>query len=116
MAGIWTNAYISLAYGALPALVVAEVDGNETGVATSVNAIARTVGSSIAAALVAVLLGRADAATGLPPEHGFVIIFVAGAVTAGLAMVLIAGSRGGRRRAVSAEAAVDSRAMNHEWG
>jgi MFS family permease len=116
VAGIWTNAYISLAYGALPALVVAEVDGNETGVATSVNAIARTVGSSIAAALVAVLLGRTDAATGLPSEHGFVTIFIAGAVTAGLAMVLIAGSRGGRRHAVSPEGTVDSRAMNHEWG
>jgi MFS family permease len=116
VAGIWTNAYISLAYGALPALVVSEVEGNETGVATSVNAIARTVGSSIAAALVAVLLGRTDPATGLPPEHGFVTIFVAGAVTAGLAMLLIAGSRNGQRDVVSPEATVDSRAMNHEWG
>ncbi|MDT5325460.1 MAG: hypothetical protein QOF25_2612 [Mycobacterium sp.] len=41
VAGIWTNGYISLAYGALPALVVSEVDGGETGVATGVNAIAR---------------------------------------------------------------------------
>jgi MFS family permease len=116
VAGIWTNAYISLAYGALPALVVSEVDGNETGVATSVNAIARTVGSAIAAALVAVVLGRTATGTGQPAEHGFVTIFIAGAVTAGLAMVLIAGSRGGKAKVVSAEAAVDSRAMNHEWG
>lgn len=116
VAGIWTNAYISLAYGALPALVVSEVDGSETGVATGVNAIARTVGSSIAAALVAVLLGRTVASTGLPPEHGFVTIFLAGAVTAALAMIMIAVSRPGRREEVSAEATVDSRAMNHEWG
>jgi MFS family permease len=116
VAGIWTNAYISLAYGALPALVVSEVDGSETGVATGVNAIARTVGSSIAAAVVAVLLGRTDAATGLPPEHAFVTIFTAGAVTAGLAMMLIGVSRSGRRDAVSPGATVDSRAMNHEWG
>jgi predicted MFS family arabinose efflux permease len=115
-AGIWTNAYISLAYGALPALVVSEVDSNETGVATGVNAIARTVGSAIAAAVVAVLLGRTNSTTGVPPEHGFVTIFIAGAVTAGLAMALIAGSRSARRDAVSAEATVDSRAMNHEWG
>ena len=115
MAGIWTNAYISLAYGALPALVVSEVDGDETGVATGVNAIARTVGSSIAAALVAVVLGRLNPATGLPSEHGFVTIFLAGAVTAGLAMALIAATRSGRR-AMSPEATVDSRAMNHEWG
>ena len=116
VAGIWTNAYISLAYGALPALVVSEVDGHETGVATSVNAIARTVGSSVAAALVAVLLGRTVADTGLPAEHAFVTIFVGGAVTAGLAMALIAVSRSGTRKEVSPEAAMESRAMNHEWG
>jgi hypothetical protein len=115
-AGIWTNAYISLAYGALPALVVSEVDGGETGVATGVNAIARTVGSAMAAAVVAVLLGRPMATTGMPPEHAFVTIFIAGAVTAALAMVLIAVSRGRRRDVVSVEAKVDSRAMNHEWG
>ena len=116
VAGIWINAYISLAYGALPALVVSEVDNDETGVATGVNAIARTVGSSIAAALVAVLLGRSAAATGLPTEHAFVVIFLAGAVTAGLAMVLIACLAQPTGHADSAEATVDSRAMNHEWG
>ena len=57
-ASILANAYISLGYGALPALVVSEVEAGETGVATSMNAIARTVGSSTAAALVAVVLGR----------------------------------------------------------
>lgn len=116
VAGIWTNAYISLAYGALPALVVSEVDAAETGVATGVNAIARTVGSSMAAAVVAVLLGRTVTGTGLPPEHAFVTIFVAGAITAALAMVLIAVSRSRRRVAISVEATVESRAMNHEWG
>jgi len=116
VAGIFSNGYISLAYGALPALVVSEVDGGETGVATGVNAIARTVGSAIAAAAVAVLLGRPTAATGMPPEHAFVTIFIAGAVTAGLALVLIAGSRGRQRQVESAEATVDVRAMNHEWG
>jgi MFS family permease len=120
VAGIFSNGYISLAYGALPALVVSEVDGGETGVATGVNAIARTVGSAIAAAAVAVLLSRPVAATGMPPEHAFVTIFIAGAVTAGLALVLIAGSRGRQRQVESVEATVeatvDVRAMNHEWG
>lgn len=114
-AGILVNAYISLGYGALPALVVSEVDGDETGVATGVNAIARTVGSSIAAAAVAVLLGQSASATGLPPEHAFVVIFLAGAVTAGLAMVLIALSRS-RKDTRTAEGTIESRAMNHEWG
>ena len=57
-ASILANVYISLGYGALPTLVVNEVAAGETGVATSMNAIARTIGSSTAAALVAVLLAR----------------------------------------------------------
>jgi len=114
VAGLATNAYISLAYGALPALVVGEAGPGETGVATGVNAIARTVGSSMAAAVVAVLLGHSRSG-GPPAETAFVVIFAAGAVTAALATVLIA-LTGRVPRADSPDATVDSRAMNHEWG
>ncbi len=116
VAGTWTNAYISLAYGALPALVVSEAAAGETGVATGVNAIARTVGSSIAAAVVAVLLGHVSPTTGLPADSSFVAIFFAGAGTAALATILIAVSGTRARRTESPDAEVDSRAMNHEWG
>jgi MFS family permease len=113
-ASILANAYIALGYGALPALVVAEVEAGETGVATSMNAIARTIGSSTAAALVAVLLARTTA--GVPMESSFVVIFIGGAVTAALAMVLIALSRPRTGAIESVEARYESRAMNHEWG
>ncbi|MFG1932919.1 MFS transporter [Mycobacterium sp. NPDC048908] len=113
-AGILANAYISLGYGALPALVVAEVGAAETGIATSMNAIARTVGSALAAAVVAVLLGRS--VNGVPMESSFVAIFAGGAITAALAMVLIAFSRPRRATIESVEARYESRAMNHEWG
>lgn len=116
IAGILTNAYISLGYGALPALVVAEVQADETGVATSMNAIARTIGSSTAAALVAVLLSRVVAGTDVPMESSFFVIFLGGAVTAALAMVLIAISRVGTPEPESVEARYETRAMNHEWG
>lgn len=112
-ASILANAYISLGYGALPALVVGDSDPGETGVATSMNAIARTVGSSTAAAIVAVLIGRTTA-TGAPSESSFTAIFLGGAVTALLAMALIAVSH--PRAAKSAEARLESQAMNHEWG
>lgn len=115
-AGIFANAYVSLAYGALPALVVSEADRGETGIATGLNAIARTVGSAVAAAIVAVLLGHPLAGTGQPPESSYIIIFVAGAVTAALATVLIAVSKGRPRTGAPGYATVDSRAMNHEWG
>lgn len=112
VAGVLTNAYISLGYGALPALVVSEVDANETGIATSMNAIARTIGSSLAAAVVAVLLGHRI----VPTEISFVTIFVAGAVTAALALALIAVSRAPDRHRESVRTLSESRAMNHEWG
>lgn len=116
VAGILANAYISLGYGALPALIVGDVDAGETGVATGMNAIARTIGSSTAAAVVAVLLSHTQSGTGLPVEAGFVTIFWAGAVTAALAMVLIALSRSRERGVDSDEARYETRAMNHEWG
>ncbi len=116
VASILANAYISLGYGALPALVVNEVSAGETGVATGMNAIARTVGSSVAAAIVAVLLGRPSAGSSVPMEGSFVAIFLGGAVTAALAMVLIALSRVQARGIDTVEARYESRAMNHEWG
>lgn len=117
VAGILTNGYISLAYGALPALVVREVEPGETGITTSMNAIARTVGSSVAAALVAVLLGHGSAAgSDIPAEGGFVVIFVLGAVTAAVATVLIAVTKPRPVAAAAPDAEADSRAMNHEWG
>jgi MFS family permease len=115
-ASILANVYISLGYGALPALVVSEVAAGETGVATGMNAIARTIGSSIAAALVAVVLGRTASGTAVPMESSFVAVFVGGAATAALALMLIALSRVRARPADTVEARYESRAMNHEWG
>jgi MFS family permease len=115
-ASILANAYISLGYGALPALIVSEVEAGETGVATSMNAIARTIGSSTAAALVAVLLGRAATASSVPTQSSFVAIFIGGAATAALVIVLITVSRPRPRGIESVEASYDARAMNHEWG
>ncbi|MCW1959421.1 MAG: MFS transporter [Mycobacterium sp.] len=113
LASLLVNAYISLAYGALPALVIGEVEVNETGVATSINAIARTVGAALAAAIVAVLLSRHPG--GYPPGSSYTPVFVLGAGAAVIGMVLIAASNP-RLRAVSSGELSDSRAMNHEWG
>jgi hypothetical protein len=114
LGAVLINAYISLAYGAIPALVVAEVDPDETAVATSMNAIARSIGSSVAAALVAVLLSRGH--SDYPPESSFTVIFALGAATGIVAIGLIALSRPGLRPIRSIEDLAKSRAMNHEWG
>lgn len=86
LAGLFTNAYISLAYGALPVLVLQNVAEGETGIATSLNAVFRKVGSAIAAALFAGL--AKPAADGHIPESAFVAVFALGAVTAVLALWL----------------------------
>ncbi len=112
-AGLLVNCYISLAYGALPALVIREVAVGETGVATSINAIARTVGASVAAAIVAVLLSRS--VNGYPPESSYTAMFALGALTGLIGMLLIAVSRPALREPAPGEI-TDSRAMNHEWG
>jgi len=114
VASILVNAYISLAYGALPALVVREVGPGETAVATSINAIARTVGASLAAAIVAVLLSHAP--NGYPPESNYTAIFGLGALTGLIGMLLIAWDRMRLRDIGTVEDLTESRAMNHEWG
>lgn len=112
---ILVNVYISLAYGALPALVIGEVEPGETGVATSINAIARTVGGSLAAAIVAVLLSH-HGPGGFPLETGYTVIFGLGALTAAMAMLLIIASKPRLRELETIDDLTDSRAMNHEWG
>jgi MFS family permease len=95
VAGLLTNAYISLAYGALPVLIVQDVAEHETGIATSLNAIARKVGSGIAAAIVgALLITRAG---GIPPEWAFTTIFSLGAATAVGTVLLIGGGDSGKK-------------------
>jgi MFS family permease len=89
VAGLLTNAYISLAYGALPVLIIQDVEEHETGIATSLNAIARKVGSGIAAAIVGALL--TVRAGGTPPEWAFIVIFSLGAATAVGTILLIGG-------------------------
>ena len=116
VAGIWVNAYISLGYGALPALVVAEVEGGETGVATGVNAIARTVGSSDCRGV------GCRPAGPIRQRHRATVRarvrrdLLRGRRNRRMAMVLIALSRTRQGEPTSVEATIESRAMNHEWG
>jgi MFS family permease len=83
---------VTFGYAALPALLVEHVAPTETGIANSVNSIARTVGSSLASALLVILLtsnlipGRAPA---LPHQSQYVITFAVGAIGAGIAAIAV---------------------------
>ena len=91
VAGLLTNAYISLAYSALPVLIIGDVAADETGIATSLNAIVRMVGAALAAAMVGVLL--TPGVDGHPSEGGFTAVFALGAATALGTILLIARKR-----------------------
>jgi MFS family permease len=90
VAGLMVNAAVSLAYAAMPALIVAEVPRSQNGIANSVNSIARSFGMSLGSALiVSVLAGRVLPETGLPSESGFVIAFAIAAAGCTLSAVLV---------------------------
>ncbi|SDG00077.1 MFS transporter [Klenkia brasiliensis] len=99
LVGLLTQLAVTVAFAALPALVVQAVDPSETGVANGVNSITRSVGSALASALIiTVVAGSADA-TGLPSNGSFTVVAVLGggsALVTGL--VALWGRRSSRRR------------------
>ena len=55
-AGILTSAGVGLAYGAMPALIMASVPRSEMGSANSVNTLMRSIGTTTSAAVLGVIL------------------------------------------------------------
>jgi MFS family permease len=83
---------VTFGYAALPALLVEHVPPAETGIANSVNSIARTIGSSLASAFVVMLLTSnliPGIPVALPHQSQYVITFAVGAIGAGFAAVLV---------------------------
>ncbi|WP_084346009.1 MFS transporter [Rhodococcus sp. 1163] len=75
------SVFVSLAFAAIPNLLMAEVSASDTGVANSVNSIVRTVGTSIASALLTTMLATYTiAGTSIPREMVYTFAFVAGAI------------------------------------
>ncbi|WP_067545063.1 MFS transporter [Nocardia crassostreae] len=79
---------IGLAYGTLPALIMGAVPLSETAAANSFNTLMRSIGSSIAAAVVGVVLSQLTIQFGsyaLPSETGFRVGLLIGCAAAVLA-------------------------------
>ncbi|MEU4498323.1 MFS transporter [Streptomyces sp. NPDC023998] len=84
-AGMLTGIAISFGYAAMPALIAASVPLHQTGIANGINSISRSVGSSIASAVVTSLLASktvtyASVGVALPAESQFTLSFVIAAV------------------------------------
>jgi MFS family permease len=85
------NTAVTFGYAALPTLLIAHVEPAETGIANSVNSIARSVGMSLGTAFVVTMMTRnpIPGPVPLPREAQFVTIFVAGAVLAAIAAAVV---------------------------
>ncbi|MGW2326285.1 MFS transporter [Streptomyces sp. NPDC001700] len=87
------GAGIGLAYGSMPALVMAAVPVTETAAANSLNTLMRSIGTSISSAVAGVVLAEMTTTLGpvtLPAQDGFRVVMAIGAGAALLAFVLAA--------------------------
>jgi predicted MFS family arabinose efflux permease len=101
VAGLVTQVSVTIAYAALPSLVVQAVQESETGVANAVNSISRSVGQALGSALAVTLLAAyADPGTGLPRDLAFTWVALIGmTVSAAVLLVALLGLWGDRRAA-----------------
>jgi MFS family permease len=88
---------IGLAFAAMANLIVEAVPADQTGVATGMNTIARSIGGALGSQVVASILSASViAGTALPREHGFTVSFwlAAGALTVAALVALAIPGRG----------------------
>jgi Na+/melibiose symporter-like transporter len=101
MAAVWQlvlvslliGAGIGLAYGAMPALIMAAVPVSETAAANSLNTLMRSIGTSVSSAVAGVILAQLTITLGtrtLPSETGFRVILIIGAAAALAALAIAA--------------------------
>ncbi|WP_217912936.1 MFS transporter [Miltoncostaea marina] len=90
---------VAIAFGAMPKLIADAVEPTETGIATGMNTVVRTVGSAIGAqAAVTLIASDTIAGTDIPAEGGFSTSLWLGAAAA-LVAALLALAIAPRRRA-----------------
>ncbi|WP_104524051.1 MFS transporter [Blastococcus atacamensis] len=106
LAGLLTQLSVTVAYAALPALVVQAVREDETGVANAVNSIARSVGQALGSTLaVTSIAASVDPATGLPRAMAFTLVALIGVVASLVVVgIAVAGLRAGPGRGDGAAA------------
>jgi predicted MFS family arabinose efflux permease len=99
LAGLLTQLAVTVAYAALPALVVQAVDEDETGVANAVNSIARSVGQALGSTVaVALIAAHFDATTGFPRALAYTQVGLIGAAaSAAVVAVAVVGMVADRR-------------------
>ncbi len=78
---------IGLSFAAMPNLIVQNVDQKQTGVATGMNAVTRTLGGAFGGQLAATLLANNLDSAGIPTTSGFTLSFL-------MCLIAVAGALG----------------------
>ncbi|MFN8222161.1 MAG: MFS transporter [Gaiellales bacterium] len=93
---------IGFAFASMSNLIVAAVRPEQTGVATGMNAVARTIGGAIGSQAAASVLAANIAADGYPAERGYTLSFALMAVAIGACLVASLAIPGGRSESAPA--------------
>ncbi|RNL60449.1 MFS transporter [Nocardioides marmoriginsengisoli] len=91
IAGAITSAGVGVAYAAMPALIMGAVPVHETAAANGLNALMRSVGTSLSAAVVGTVLAHQTVRLGaieLPSERGFTIVVLISLAASAVALAL----------------------------
>lgn len=116
LATVFIGAGIGIAYAAMPALIMGAVPITETAAANGLNALMRSMGTSLSSAVISVVLAHEVVRLGpavLPSEHGFTLALL---ISIGAAVAALAFSLAIPRTARSqdAEVTVDAAASELE--
>ena len=109
VSGILTGAGIGFALASLSNAIIEAVPATQTGEAIGVNAIARTIGSSVGTAVIAAIITSNSSPQGLPSDDAFTIGFwvCAGVAVVGVIAAIAAPSARRRREDARALGIVD---------
>jgi len=91
IASVLLGVGVGIAYAAMPALIMGAVPVTETAAANGLNALMRSVGTSLSAAVVGTVLAHETIDLGgraLPSDHGFTIAIVISLAASAVALVL----------------------------
>ena len=80
---------IGFAFSAMPNLIIEAVDPSQTGIATGMNAIMRTIGGAIGGQVAAAILTGYATAAGFPEEFGYTLTFLVLAAALAIAVISV---------------------------